>query len=159
MASLAAAPILQRAQPPEEKAAALPPLPDKEEEEGEVLLVRASVVRRQLDSVAVTWEPTDRRSARCRACARQLAPATLETSVHCRRCGGLFCRRCRLRRAVLPGHESGAPAPVCARCHAALAREAQRDCEAEEEVACEDEDQATDAEDDEELIFRDSDCL
>ncbi len=123
---------------------------------GDLLVVRAAEIRRQLDSVSVSWAPLDRR-ATCRSCARPLAaPAAdfLETSAHCRRCGALFCRRCRLRRAVLPGQESGLPAPVCARCYTAIVR-GSGICAAEdgEEDSCE-----TDTEDDE-ADFRHQDYL
>ena len=89
---------------------------EEEEEEGIILTVED--VMSQLTSVSVDWQPL-RGSHEC-VCGYPF-DGNLDRRTHCRRCGRLFCNRCVVQKAVLPGHESKKPTPVCNDCHKALA--------------------------------------
>ena len=75
-------------------------------------------VMSQLTSVSVDWQPL-RGSHEC-VCGHPFQ-GNLDRRTHCRRCGRLFCNRCVVQKAVLPGHASKKPTPVCNDCHKALA--------------------------------------
>ncbi|KAF7280256.1 hypothetical protein GWI33_006252 [Rhynchophorus ferrugineus] len=89
------------------------PLKDTESSSKTEELPKMQELSKEFDSVAIDWKAL-RNINEC-SCSSAFDP--LSRKNHCRKCGDIFCVRCITKQAVLPGHDTQKPVPVCKPCY------------------------------------------